>query len=340
MKKTGGARTAMLTCLLLLLSAATGCSRGQDDRRRDKPNKTHTPERKQAGTTLPEPAMIEPAMMKTVHLRDGAATLRFDVNWPPVDPAEAKRTKVKYLDGEMNVRYDPRGEGDGRLIVGLTLTRPHATDADRKAWNRKTSFPQYKHWMPYVWDSDEQWLWPNLAYLFKLHGMDREDRYGGWDRGHSADNDFGGVLIRKCDPRGRREHSDTKDAGPLVSAGWHEVGVTDADKDTVVHLAASDSFTVHLARKDPPAGGRLKLWFIYGDLMRQRPPATWPTKRECNGATIAFFHIDWELGRGGDPKVAIVQKTPPDHTGFDWAAWIGRASENDVPSGESRLTDR
>ncbi len=333
MKTTGNVGIALLVGLLGSLPAATGCSREQDDR--DRPA-TQRSERKQTGTISADPAMA----VKRVHLRDGAATLRFDVNWPPVDPAEAKRIGVKYLDGELNVRCGAGGETDGRLIVGLTLSRPHGTDADRTGWNRKTSFPQYRHWMPYVWDSDEKWLWPNLAYLFKLHGIDREERYGGWDPGHNVDNDFAGVLIRKYDARGEREHSDTKDAGPLVSANWHEVGVKDADRDTVVHVTASDRFTVHLARKDPPASGRLKIWFIYGDLMRQRPPATWPTKRECNGATIALFHIDWEFARRGDPKVAIVQKIPPVHTGFDWQAWVGRTSEHGAADGRARLTDR
>jgi len=331
MNEAGPVRIAMLIRLLLCLAAASGCSRERDDPGRRAAQKS---ERRQPDTMSAEPAA------KAVHLRDGVARLTFDVNWPPVDPRQAKRTAVKYLDGELTVRYDEPEGADKRLTVSLRLVRPHATEADRKSWNRKTSFPQYRHWMPYVWDAGKRWLWPNLAFLFTLHGTDRQERYGGWDPGHHVDNDFGGVLIRKYDITGRREHPDTKSTGPLVSGNWYPVGVKNAARDTVVHVTVSDEFTVHLGGKGAPTSGRLKVWFIYGDLMRQRVPATWPRQRECNGATIAFFHIDWEYGRRGDPHVVIVQRIPPDHTGFDWEAWIGRPTKNDTAIGEPRLVDR
>ena len=49
---------------------------------------------------------------------------------------------------------------------------------------RSWRFPQYD-WMQYVrvWDADHRWLWPNLPYLLRLHGIERVERYGGIDPG-------------------------------------------------------------------------------------------------------------------------------------------------------------
>ena len=48
-----------------------------------------------------------------------------------------------------------------------------------------------------VWDARNQWLWPNLAYLLKLSGLERVERYGGVDPEKGVDNDFSALLIRK-----------------------------------------------------------------------------------------------------------------------------------------------
>jgi len=287
-----------------------------------------------------EPAqVIETAGQGTVRPTDDAAIAVFDVNWPVVDPAVGGGTGRQYLEGQLSVRCADAGTDQARAAISITLTRPHASEADRTSWNRKTRFPQYAHWMPYVWDAEEKWLWPNVAYLFTIHGRDREERYGGWDKGHHDDNDFGGILIRKYDATGEVEHADTREGGPLVSAAWRAVGVKDADRETVAHVARSEEFTVHLA-DGATDKGRIKLWFVYGDFMKFPLPKRWPKARECNGGTIAFFDIDWSRRANRTVTLTVSQKTPPPPTKFDWNAWIGRSGPDDVPVAASRLSDR
>ncbi len=264
--------------------------------------------------------------------------VEFYVNWPLDDPAKVDRPAKYLLKGELSVRPEDMGTAKGRLVISLTLSRPHDEQA-RKFWNTRTLFPQYA-WMGRVrvWDERHEWLWPNLAYLFKLHGRDREQRYGGWDPGHKVDNDFGAVLIRKYDAAGVTEHPDTKDAGPLVSANWHTPGVDNAGKHTVVHLIKSDDFTVHLADKGGPAKGVLKVWFVYGDFMRAPVPKSWPSQKECDGGTIAFFRVAWDCEPGQPLKLTITQEAPVP-TGFDWSYWIGREDKAMAPLAEPKLTD-
>lgn len=283
---------------------------------------------------------VETTGQGTVHPTNAAVTAVFDVNWPVVDPAVGGGMGQRFLEGELSVRCDGAGTDRVRAVIGVTLTRPHANEGDRAYWNRKTRFPQYASWMPYVWDADEKWLWPNVAYLFTIHGRDREERYGGWDRGHHDDNDFGGILIRKYDAAGEVEHADTREAGPLVSAAWRAVGVKDADRETVAHVARSEEFTVHLADAAAGGKGRIKVWFVYGDFMKFAMPKRWPKVRECNGAAIAFFDIDWSRRPGRAVTLTLSQKTPPPPTGFDWTAWIGRSGPGDTPVATSRLSDR
>ena len=78
----------------------------------------------------------------------------------------------------------------------IILSRP-SDETGRQFWNSRLAFPEYD-WMRYVrvWDTSHQWLWPNLAYLLRLHGLERVERYGGVDPGKGVDNDFAAVLIR------------------------------------------------------------------------------------------------------------------------------------------------
>lgn len=265
-------------------------------------------------------------------------TAEFYVNWPLDDPAKVDRPAKYLLKGELRVRPKDLGTAKGRLVISLTLSRPDDEQA-RKFWNTHTLFPQYG-WMGRlrVWDERRQWLWPNLAYLFKLHGRDRDQRYGGWDPGHKVDNDFGAVLIRKYDAAGVSEHADTKDAGPLVSANWHTPGVKNAGKHTVVHLVKSDDFTVQLADKAGPAEGVLKVWFVYGDFMGAPVPKSWPRQKEYDGGTIAFFRVRWEYDHGQPLKLTITQEAPVP-TGFNWPYWVGREDKAMAPLAEPKVTD-
>jgi hypothetical protein len=96
-----------------------------------------------------------------------------------------------------------------------------------------------------VWDVDQRWLWPNLSYLLRLHGTERVERYGGVDPGKGVDKDLAAVLIREFGASGRNESEGTKGA-PLVAAEWYPAGAAVTDKQTVVHAAQSDEFTLHL----------------------------------------------------------------------------------------------
>jgi hypothetical protein len=264
-----------------------------------------------------------------------ARTHAFDITWPLTVPAEKP-----LLRGELSVRGEKLGAADARMVLRVSLVRPSDEDS-RKAWNARTSYPQYR-WMRRVrvWDDRRQWLWPNLAFLLKLHGRDRQERYGGWDPGKDVDNDFGAVLIRKFNAAGTTEHPDTRDAGPLVSANWHTADVKNAGRGTVAHTARSDEFTVHLLKKKPPHEGRIKLWFVYADFMGTPAPKGWPKDLEHRGGALAFFRIDWHYEPGKPLKAVITQKVPPEPTGFDWPNWVGRDEEGMEPIGRPRRTDR
>ena len=270
----------------------------------------------------------------------GARTLDFDVRWPLVDPAEKEPPTTKaLLKGRLTVKPEKLDTPDAQIRIRLTLTRPH-DEEHREFWNESLMYREFG-WMRYVrvWDEDEKWLYPNLAFLFKLHGVDREERYGGWDPGKRVDNDFGAVLIRKYDAAGEEEHPDA--AGrPLVSADWHAVGVASAGKRTVAHRAESDVFTIHLVEGEPPYQGQIKVWFVYGDFMGHRMPESWPKEPEFNGGSIAFFHVDWQYQPGTPFQPVITHQRPPEHTGFDWREWIRRTEPSEKPVGEARLVDR
>lgn len=272
----------------------------------------------------------------------------FDVCFPPWG-------NDKYLRGELNVRAEGLGTPEVRLAIVLTLARP-ANEQSRLEWNRKTAYPQYK-WMPAAWDEKRQWVWPNLAWLFKVHGIDRVERYGGWDPGKEVDNDFGAVLVRKCGADGQ-EYPDTASV-PLVSAEWYPVDATNAGPQTVSHIVRSDGFTIHPAAGalEAPARGRIKVWFVYGDLFDQasRRPDTWPLERTvanqpaqgvAGGGAFAFFRVDWAYSPQGRSLVwSIEQVSPPEPTGFDWARWISRPAGPDrnwheVAGAKPRLADR
>jgi len=269
-----------------------------------------------------------------------AQSSEFEVRWPLIDPVDKKPPATKaLLKGRLTVQPDRLDTPDAQVRIRVTLTRPD-DEEHREFWNESLVYREFG-WMRYVrvWDDEEKWLYPNLAFLSKLHGVDREERYGGWDPGKRVDNDFGALLIRKYDAAGKQEHRDTA-TQPLVSADWHAVGAESAGKRTVVHRAESDLFTIHLSEGEAPYQGRIKLWFVYADFMGHRVPDTWPKEPEFNGGTIALFHVDWRYEPGTPCQLAIAQQRPPSHTGFDWREWVDRRKQSERPLGEARLADR
>ena len=265
--------------------------------------------------------------------RSTGETRQFHVNWPLDDPGKARPPAKYLLKGELHVRPEGLGTPDARLVISLTLTRPDDDDT-RILWNTQTLFPEYG-WIHRlrVWDPRREWLWPNLAYLFRLHGRDRHERYGGWDPGKKVDNDFGAVLIRKYGAAGTASPDS-----PLVSANWQTPGARETNKYTVVHFVKSDDLTVHLAGEGGPSRGVLGVWFVYGDFMKAPVPKGWPKAKEFAGGTVAYFHVAWERRPGKPLGLRITRKVPPP-TGFDWRKWVGRKSEAAKPVGKSKLTD-
>ena len=267
-------------------------------------------------------------------------TADFDVHWPLAAPGAAQKPKGKrLLWGRLNVRPVGIGTAEARLILSVTLTRPD-DEEHRKLWNNYGAFYRYR-WMGQVrvWDARRKWLWPNLAYLFRLHGLDRRERYGGWDPGKDVDNDFAAVLIRKYDPEGN-EHPDTKGDRALVSAEWHSVGVEKADRQTLAHAARSDEFAVHLDGPAEAGAGRLTVWLMYADFMGEAAPPGWPAEKEFAGGTLAQYDVTGTHGPAKPFTMAVTRVSPPVQTGFDWPSWVGRDEPAMEPIGQARLTDR
>jgi len=329
--------------VLAVLVAMHGCGPARED----------SAERREArkgpgGTAESSPSESRPApfVPKPIAV-SGTGAVDFDIRWPPTALAPVRRPpRRSLLCGQLHLRGDTSEKTDPKIVIRLVLTRPHDTDADREFWNSQTLFKQYESWMPYVRGEDAEgkiWLWPNLAYLFKLHGTDRVERYGGWDRGHSADNDFGGVLIRKYDASG-----DTESGQPLVSADWHSVGADKAGLFDVAHTAGSDHFTLHPEDNARPCSGLARVWFIYGDFMTWRAPWKYaagpmkgrPLRREYAGGIIAQFRIGWEYAPGEPFEFVVTPEAPRADTGFDWVRWVSRKAEWDTPKGRPALTDR
>ncbi len=223
--------------------------------------------------------------------------------------------------------------------IRIVLSRP-ADDTGREFWNSRLAFPEYD-WMSSVrvWDADHHWLWPNLAYLLRLHGKERVDRYGGVDPGKGVDNDFAAVLIRKYDANGERESDDTRNA-PLVSAEWNAVGALTLGRQTLVHTAQSDPFTLHVGMPDEESSGRAGVWLIYADFLGASPPTGWPKEPEYAGGILAFFEVRWAKSAARRPEIRVHQMAPPRATGFDWERWTRLTLASPDTHGTAKLSDR
>lgn len=259
---------------------------------------------------------IEPARLN-------GAMSSFDIHWPPRDPENANaRTAQPLLLGSIALEEVSFAAAESELRLALTITRP-STESNREFWNSRLAYADLS-WMDEVrvWDSASQWLWPNLPFLLRRHGEERVQRYGGVDPGKHVDNDFAAVLIRKYDASGSLESNQTREF-PLVSAGWHPDPGTTTDLQSVVHVARSDWFTIHLGSHEKAAAGKLKVWLIYADFLGSRPPKTWPKNPEWAGGILAYCEVDWEKVPGEPCRGLVRHKKPSESTGFDWAAWSG-----------------
>ncbi len=269
-----------------------------------------------------------------------AQTVKFGVYWPPQNPAVATGPKTRaLLDGAMNLHVENLGLTGWVASIRIVLSRS-TDDAGREFWNSRLAFPEYD-WMSYVrvWDADHRWLWPNLAFLLRLHGTERVGRYGGVDPGKGVDNDFAAVLVRKYDGSGERESEETREA-PLVSAEWHPVGAVNVDRQTVIHTAQSDQFTLHLATPRDESSGRVGVWLIYADFLGSPPPTGWPKEPEYAGGILAFFELRWTTSVAGRPDVRIEQMVPRRATGFDWERWTRRTLASPETHSTAKLSDR
>ena len=250
--------------------------------------------------------------------------LDFGVFWPPKAPSETPAPETKpLLNGCVILRLDLLPDRSRVVGLRIVLSWP-SDDAGREFWNSRLSFSEYD-WMRYVrvWDKDNRWLWPNLPYLLRLHGVERVERYGGVDPGKGVDNDFAAVLIRKFDGSGHNESEETKTT-PLVAAEWYPVGVGGVDKQTIVHTAQSDEFTLHLNRIVDRPQGVAAVWLIYADFMAAKPPPTWPKEPEFAGGILAYFEVQWDCNESRGHEIKVRQLVPKRSTGFAWERWAPR----------------
>jgi hypothetical protein len=264
----------------------------------------------------------------------------FGIFWPPEVPTETQATRERpLLNGSLITRSEQTSDRSLVVHLRLELTRP-ADQAGREFWNSRLAFPEYD-WMRYVrvWDKDNQWLWPNLPYLLRLHGIERVERYGGVDPGKGVDNDFAAVLIRKYDERGEHEDQVTKER-PLVAAEWYPVGVsTVVNKQTIVHTARSDEFTLHPGIPQDQVRGMAAIWLIYADFMGARLPEAWPKAPEWAGGVLAYFEMRWDLHAAPGQRIRLHQLVPKRSAGFDWERWATRTRAARDPSSTAKLLD-
>jgi len=276
-------------------------------------------------------------------------TLDFGVFWPPRDPSQPPTNGTQpLLEGRVVLRLERLSEGSPAIRLHLTLTR-RSDEAARERWNSRLAFPEYD-WMRQVrvWDADQRWLWPNVPYLLRLHGTERVERYGGVDPGKGVDNDFAAVLIRKYDVAGTQESEDTRRA-PLVSAEWSPAGTNRVDRQSIVHAAQSDEFTLHPGGAGGARSGWAGVWLIYADFMGAKLPEGWPKVPEYAGGILAYFEVHWDWKAESGLEVSLRQSTPPRSTGFAWERWASRthaasdskstARLSDLPTGKARIPD-
>lgn len=252
----------------------------------------------------------EPFLFKHEHDRK---TTSFRVDWPPKDPADSRQLRSPpLLSGELVVSTGLQADKP-RLNVRIELVRAD-TESDRLRWNRNLKFPEYD-WMSRVrtWDREQKWLWPNLPFLLRAHGIERQQRYGGVDPGKGIDNDFAAIVIRSLD-------SGQNDVA-LITAEWHPPQGDFVDRRSVVHRALSDDLQWQIP--DSKLSGELGVWLIYADFLEFSPPDSWPSEPEFDGGILSYFSIRWQKNDLGIVEIVDSENViPPNATGVNWKEWL------------------
>lgn len=269
-------------------------------------------------------------------LADTSTNLAFTIHWPLQGPSTNATQQRPLLRGDVTVIRAGAPPKQDALNITVRMIRP-SDEQQRVFWNKTLAYTQYG-WMSDLrfWDGQQQWLWPNLPYLLRATGLQRVERYGGWDVGHNVDNDFAAVLIRAYGADGA-ELAATAER-PLVSAEWYPDGLApdaEPDRHTVVHIARSDTFTIPTVQAQR---GALKIWLIYADFFGSPAPRGWPKEREFDGGILKFFTLAWEQKPSGDYTLALQEDIPPESTRFDWERWHDRPTALDAPDATPRLT--
>ena len=240
---------------------------------------------------------------------DDSRQIDFPIYWPP-NAAENSKNSKPLLNGRLFVSIG-KLNGENVLNVRTELSRPES-ELDRDDWNRKLAFPEYD-WMSRVrvWDYDKQWLWPNLPFLLRAHGIERQERYGGVDPGKQVDNDFAAVVLKSLSPFGNDELE-------RVSAEWHgPPSDHPVGKRSIVHLAVSDDLQLKLGDQT-----KFGVWIIYADFLDSPAPRNWPEEQEFDGGILSYFAIDVRAGKNGSDSIVEVSNQPPTaSTGVDWHKW-------------------
>ena len=237
----------------------------------------------------------------------------FRVDWPPRSPTNNKRVRnAPFLNGTIFVSTEQRDQAE-EMNLRIELKRENSATG-RERWNDQLAFPEFD-WMSRVrvWDDDEQWLWPNLPFLLRAHGVERQQRYGGVDPGSGIDNDFAAVVVRAA---------SMPSEPALITAEWFAPPVGPVDKHTVIHSAVSDDLHAVIDSRDEQQGS-FGVWLIYADFIGYRPPVSWPEEPGFDGGILAYFSIDWEWAKGKIEIVNVVNETPPSATGVNWGEWFG-----------------
>jgi len=187
----------------------------------------------------------------------------FPIYWPP-DAADRSKNAKPLLNGLLFVSLGQLN-GEDTLNVRAELTRPES-EQDREYWNQQLAFPEHD-WMSRVrvWDPSKQWLWPNLPYLLRAHGIERQQRYGGVDPEKLVDNDFASIVLRVIDTEEDQEI-------PIgISAEWHGPPSDPVNKRSIVHRAISDDLQVAVGDQT-----KFGAWIIYADFLGSPGPRNWP----------------------------------------------------------------
>ena len=265
----------------------------------------------------------------------GESSHLFDIHWPPMAlGSKSVRATMPLLRGDISIGESHAENQSSSLELVVKIIRP-SDERGRRFWNSQLAYSSVP-WMDEVrvWDPNSQWQWPNLPFLLRRHGQERIERYGGVDPGKLVDNDFAAVLIRSFDVTGKTE-TILSQVSPLVSAEWSGDIDGDTDIHSVIHVARSEKFRVHLGKTEGQRAGLLKIWLIYADFLGSRPPIEWPQDPEWAGGILNYCEIRWEKPAGEACLGTVEFLTPTSGTEFDWEKW----SNDPLAPAQSRLSD-